>query len=138
MLLRIEYGHIRNERKTNCAILTSILQTNSRHTNWSLPKKSVSRSQVKYWADPWWYRLKEKLLKLWKGAHSRHFRYCLPVSELLSALFGLGTFFIFTLFICIFRFFPYITVAVAPRHTCGRKVANFLTVDNIMGSPLKD
>ena len=29
--------------------------------------------------------------------------------------------FIFTLFIRIFRFFPYITLAVSPLHACGRK-----------------
>ena len=36
-------------------------------------------------------RLKEKLMKPWKGAHSSHFPVCLCVIGLQSTLFGLGT-----------------------------------------------
>ena len=70
-------------------------------------------------------RLKEKLMKPWKGAHSSHFRMCPSVrkwaieqifwpSNLISCdpldmrkkrIFSFFETFIFTLFICIFRYF---------------------------------
>ena len=79
-------------------------------------------------------RLKEKLLKPWKGALCSHFRVCLSVRARATGhtfwprnlIFGLSDpwdmrkkriflffeIFIFTLFIGIFRFFPYITLVI--------------------------
>ena len=109
-------------------------------------------------------RLKEKLLKPWKGALCSHFRVCFSVSLFLcfsvslflctratdhsfwprnlilgvsdpwdirkKRIFLFFEIFIFTLFIGIFRFFPYITLVNFGFHSTGH---NFSPRDMIFG-----
>ena len=88
--------------------------------------KCVHRAQVTVFGPILDDRLKEKILKPWKGGHSSHFRVCLCVCDLLAyqpnfwversdmkkkSVFLFFKILIFTLFMEIFRFFPYIILS---------------------------